>query len=75
MGVRMPRTPAVYEPKRRWRLREQADADVLLPASRDAPVELGNYRSAELEADAVERVLEARAKCGRALKITHAEAT
>jgi len=56
VGVRMPRTPAVYPRKRRWALPTQAHPELLDEWDFAEPVVLENYRSAkdlqkEVEAD------------------------
>jgi len=56
VGVRMPRTPAVYPRKKRWALPTQAHPELLDDFDFSEPVLLDNYRSArelqkEVEAD------------------------
>ena len=69
VGVRMPRTPAVYARKVRWRLPEQATADY--ESAAEGTVDWRDYyRSAKLCADAVEKQLEDHHSRGLALRMS-----
>ncbi len=73
IGARLPRTPAVFGPKRHWRLAEQRHADAL----EGAPVEavwMDNYKSVVVHRDLVEAQLEDHYRRGLALRLTRAEA-
>ncbi len=71
---RMPRTPAVYGPKRRWSLPEQrARKDAYLDDV--VPLEWReNYRSAVVHADEIERQLELLTAEGKFIRLTEDEA-
>jgi len=74
VGVRLPRTPAVYPRKKRWALPTQAHPELLDDFDFAEPVLLDNYRSArdlqkEVEADLED--LRARGLCER---LTESEA-
>ena len=73
VGVRMPRTPAVYARKTRWRLPEQASADCDRPTE-GASVWRDNYRSAKLCAEAVAKQLDEHHQRGLSLRLEPAEA-
>ena len=73
VGVRLPRTPAVYGRKTRWRLPEQATADHDQPVD-NAVAWRENYRSAKLCAEAVRKQLEDHHARGIALKLDPEEA-
>ena len=73
VGVRLPRTPAVFARKKRWRLPEQADPE----AWRAPPTESvwrENYRSAQAEERELERQLGEMTERGLCLKLTQEEA-
>ena len=72
VGVRLPRTPAVFKRKRRWRLEGQGDALVWKSPSVET-VWLSNYKSARDQADELERQLEECHSRGWALKLTQQE--
>ncbi len=76
VGVKMPRTPAVYHRKRRWRLEGQGDPGFDLQEERAA---LGdtwreNYASAKLHDRAILAQLEEAVDRGMALRLTVDEA-
>jgi hypothetical protein len=73
IGVRMPRTPAVFAPKRHWRLREQYTADEWegFPV---ASVWRDNYRSVDAHQSLVEAQLADHHARGLALRLTQGEA-
>ncbi len=68
VGTRLPRTPAVYARKTRWRMAEQASADFNDEVSTES-VWRENYRSAKQCAEAVERQLEKHHGRGLARKV------
>ncbi len=68
VGTRLPRTPAVYARKTRWRMVEQASADCNDEVSTEA-VWRENYRSAKQCAEAVEKQLEEHHSRGLARKV------
>ncbi len=77
VGVKMPRTPAVYHRKRRWRLQGQGDPDFDLQGERAA---LGdawrdNYASAKLHDRAILAQLEDAVDRGMALRLSVEEAS
>ena len=73
-GVRMPRLPALYKPKRRWKLPEQSDAlDYLEAAVEGDPEWRRNSTLAELS-EKVAAVLEEHAERGQVLKLSEQEA-
>ncbi len=53
VGVKMPRTPAVYERKRKWRLKEQETAGQALEEASVQSTWRDNYRSAVLHGEAL----------------------
>ncbi len=76
VGVKLPRTPAVYARKRRWRLEGQGDPDFDLLGERAA---LGdawrdNYASAKLHDKAILQQLEEAVDRGLALRLSVEEA-
>ncbi len=73
VGSRLPRTPAVYERKMRWRMPEQSAATPEDVVSTEA-VWRDNYRSARQCSDAVEKQLEDHYNRGMALKVPAARA-
>ncbi len=73
IGVRLPRMPAVFGPKRQWRLAEQRHADDL----EGVPVEavwMDNYKSVVVHRSLVEAQLDDHYERGLALRLTRAEA-
>ncbi len=73
VGVKMPRTPAVYARKRKWRIPEQASADDWEPqttigAWRD------NYRTAKAQRGEVKRQLDEHVDLGLAFRLRPEEA-
>ncbi len=73
VGVRMPRTPAVYARKRRWRIPEQSDPDAWKEQTISG-VWRDNYRSAKNQRAEVKRQLEDHVREGLAFKLPPAEA-
>ncbi len=73
VGRRMPRTPAVYKRKRRWRIPEQADAEGWDGQSVSG-VWRDNYRSAKGQRAEVKRQLEEHVAQGIAFKLAPSEA-
>ncbi len=73
VGVRLPRTPAVYARKTRWRLPEQAGADHREEPSTEA-IWRDNYRSAKASLAAIEVQLEDHHHRGLADRVPEAEA-
>ena len=57
VGIRMPRTPAVYERKRKWALDRQRDAEAWRLRLEAAPWR-ENYSSAKEEEEEVQRQLD-----------------
>ena len=55
VGVRMSRTPAVYDPKQKWKLPGQRDAHLYREELNGSGVEQGNCKSAEAFPEEVER--------------------
>jgi hypothetical protein len=74
VGVKMPRTPAVYPKKRRWALPTQADPDLLHSRDLTQPIMLDNYRSAKDLVAEVELDLEDLLTRGLCLRLSEAEA-
>ncbi len=74
VGSRLPRTPAVYAKKRRWKLQEQYDPEGWQHPSTESAWR-DNYRSAELQADEIDRQLRDHAARGMALRLTPEEAS
>ncbi len=74
VGSRLPRTPAVYAKKRRWKLQEQYDPEGWQHPSTESTWR-DNYRSAELQADEIDRQLRDHAARGMALRLTPEEAS
>ena len=74
VGVRMPRTPAVYDQKQKWKLPGQRDAQFCREELNGSGVEQGNYKSAEAFPEEVERELRESVKLGFALEMTEVEA-
>ena len=70
----MPRTPAVYEQKKNWRLDSQADPDLHLWNPPTIGVTNSNYKSAQELADAVEKQLVESVKKGQAIAMSEGEA-
>ncbi len=73
VGIRMPRTPAVYAQKRRWRIPEQADADSWEPQSTSG-VWRDNYRTAKAQKSEVKRQLDEHVDQGLAFRLRPDEA-
>ena len=73
VGVRMPRVPAVYPRKRRWRLREQENPDAHLMYWGQG-ADNNNYASAKEFPETVEEQLEQSVHKGQALRLTESEA-
>ncbi len=73
VGRRMPRTPAVYARKRRWRIPEQADPEGWTGQSFSG-IWRDNYRSAKEQRAEVRRQLEEHVSQGLAFKLPPAEA-
>jgi len=74
VGVRMPRTPAVYPRKRRWALPSQARPELMEEFDFAEPVLLDNYRSARDLQKEVELDLEDLLARGLCEKLTEDEA-
>ena len=74
VGRRMPRTPAVFEKKRRWKLSSQEDAGAYLWGLPDWGAQQDNYKSAAALAEAVAAQLEESVREGHAMKMTEDEA-
>jgi len=74
VGVRMPRTPAVYPRKRRWALPTQAHPELLDDHEFTEPVLLDNYRSARELQREVEKDLEDLLARGLCERLTEEEA-
>ena len=70
----MPRTPAVYEKKMKWRLESQADPECHLWKPATVGSTNSNYRSAKELAQAVEREHEASVDKGLAIVMSEEEA-
>ena len=70
LGVKLPRVPAVYTRKGKWRLKEQEDPDAYLWHDGVQGVNNENYVSAKELAEAVKDQLELSAVKGQALKFT-----
>eukprot|EP00973_Karenia_brevis_P024591 3392325-Karenia_brevis.AAC.1 len=66
-GCKLPRTPAVFERKVRWRKLDGMD-EATMPSSRD------NYTSAVENVEAVESMFEEDIELGHMRKLTDAEA-
>jgi hypothetical protein len=73
VGVRLPRTPAVYARKTRWRLPEQASADPDADLDLDS-IWLDNYRTAKDNVSAIEAQLDDHVRRGLADRVDAAEA-
>ena len=74
-GARLPRLPALYPPKRKWRLLEQADpSDHNEPALESDAVWRSNYSTLAELADKVVEVMEDQARRGQVLKLSEEEA-
>ena len=75
VGVRLPRTPAVFPPKRRGPLEEQRNSEAHRMSWEDfLGAERENYPTAREHADAVEAQLEDQHRRGQMLKLTLEEA-
>ena len=68
VGAKMPRTPAVYQRKTRWRLESQSTASH--EPSEVAAVWRENYPSAKLHSDEIEKQVEDHVVRGLALKVS-----
>ena len=73
VGVKMPRVPAVYPRKRRWRLPEQENPEAHR-AYWGQGADNDNYASAKEFLETVEEQLEQSVSKGQAVKLTEAEA-
>ena len=75
VGARLPRLPALYKRKRKWRLSTQADPSEYLELKAGSEgVWRSNYASIRELEDKVEEVMEDQASRGQLLKYTEAEA-
>jgi hypothetical protein len=74
VGVKMPRTPAVFPPKKKWALERQRDPFVFLDDDLVQPGGRGNYASAVGFEKEVEKVLRKQAAKGQVLILPEAEA-
>ena len=73
--VRMPRLPALYRPKRRWKLPEQSDPpDYLEEAVEGDPEWRRNHSTLAELSEQVTAVLEDQAERGQVLKLSEQEA-
>ncbi len=73
VGVKLPRTPAVYSRKTRWRLPEQSGADADAEVGVEA-VWLDNYRTAKENLGAIEQQLDDHVSRGLADRVDASEA-
>ena len=74
-ATRMPRLPALYRPKRRWRLPEQRDPRNYMEEESEAEHPWRqNYATLAGMADKVEAVLEDQVTRHQVIKLTEAEA-
>ncbi len=73
VGRRMPRTPAVYARKRRWRIAEQAEADDWDPRT-VIGVWRENYKTARAQRAEVRRQLDEHVEQGLAFRLSAGEA-
>ena len=74
VGCMLPRVPAVYPRKRKWRLKEQEDPVAHLWQEPTCGADNKNYSSAAELAEAVESQLELSVEKGQAFKLTEHEA-
>ena len=74
VGVQLPRVPAVYPRKRKWRLTEQEDPEAYLWYDVAQGADNKNYASAKELAEAVKEQLELSVAKGHAMKLTEEEA-
>ena len=74
VGIQLPRVPAVYSRKRKWRLTEQEDPDAYLWYDDAQGADNENYASAKELAEAVKEQLELSVAIGQAMKLTEEEA-
>ena len=74
VGVRLPRTPAVFPRKRRWKLPEQCDPEAYLTQKSYEACWCANYKSAAVHLDSVRQMLDTWAEKGEALKLSEATA-
>ena len=75
VGVRMPRLPAIYSRKKRWRIEAQATAQEDPGWQEGVLVELSNCCSATTLLPALKRVLQADVEAGLVEKTSKADAT
>ena len=74
-GARLPRLPALYSPKRRWKLAGQGTPEEYLEAEHDPEtVRRSNYPAVLELAETVEDVLEDQVRRGQVLEHTEEEA-
>ena len=74
-GARLPRLPALYKPKRKWRLQEQANAQDYLEGTIDEETTWRkNYASVEVLSEKVVEVLRDQAARGQVLILSEQEA-
>ena len=74
-GARLPRLPALYLPKKKWRLPQQMDpSDYVEPEADADTVWRQNYSTLAEHADKVIEVMEDQASRGQVLKLTTQEA-
>ena len=74
VGVKLPRVPAVYTRKRKWRLKKQEDPEACLWYDDAQGADNQNSASAKELAEAVKEQLEVSVVKGQALKFAEAEA-
>ena len=75
LGVRLPRLPALYRPKRRWKLAGQGTPDDHLVEGHDTEtVWRSNIPTVDELADKVEEVLEHQVKRGQVVKLSEEDA-
>ena len=73
-GARLPRLPALYPAKKRWRLTEQGDPRNYLEQVNTVSMWRTNYASLDVFSDKVLAVLEDQAARGQVIKMTEHEA-
>ena len=74
-GARLPRLPALYRPKRRWKLAGQGDPEDYLEVEHEPETVLrSNYPTVSDLAEKVEEVLEHQVRRGQLMKHTEEEA-
>eukprot|EP00974_Lingulodinium_polyedra_P018647 1806156-Lingulodinium_polyedra.AAC.1 len=75
IGVELPRTPLVFEEKRKWPLaRQRSEAAREVDWDQFTPAERNNYASAQAYPREVEALLEETVSKGQAFRISLAEA-